>query len=880
MASIVIKVKYEETLRRFNVAINGDRRLDLNIEGLRLKICSLFNLPSDSQFRLTYKDEDDDVVTLVDDDDLHDVVRQGLDPVRITVHLISDQRPQSSSAHPSGSSKNLDGVKTVNSDEGWPVKTVFIAKEPQSEAMASYGSSKVGVSHENATLSNSSVISVSHHDKVGNDTKRSSVGWKHKAVKSDLIEKRSEATGVRVSGRPPLCPSVSLDKGKHPSYLSSSSKVPKSGDRKKSKDDLARERDAQIELWRSLASKRESIWDAALNTLPQFSMTSVVHTGITCDGCGIHPIRGPRFKSKVMYDYDLCHSCFLLRGNEMDYNRIDFPLGYKPPQSVQAFNADSMGSIFHEGIACDRCGTAPISGARFKSKAKYNYDLCSICFSQTGNNRDYARIDFPLTYTHLDRAPYVDGMGVIFHTGVTCDGCRAFPIRGPRFKSKVRIDYDLCSTCFSWMGNDKDYIRITTIDSPWVYKHPPSAAVPDVKSPCPYMTGPRVLKDPELRLDSWFIKDVSISYGTTMAPSTPFTKIWRMRNNGTLPWFHGVQLIWIGGSRFSPSDSIEIQVPVSGLDVGHELNIAVDFIAPELPGRYNSMWRMADPSGQMFGPRLLVQIKVDPSVDLTREILPTLDLNVSPVSNKNVFPEVANVKAEPGLDIEVSKSSAPSIVDQNHKIQMADLNLSINDDLLVAGNAVYPNSTSASSLVSPPAANADGPRSRTGPSSVSYPEVDTSSYSTPEASTPIQSDPTNDSYGELVPSSVSYPEADAVSYSIPEASIPIQADYSNEKYREFWGASLDAENLDNNDSLGENNLEQVNEKTETEEEKLLKELEQIGFKQIDLDKEVESGLSVDDLSDDSDWDPILEELKEMCKFSKRYYGMLLFSGER
>ncbi|XP_074316837.1 protein JOKA2-like isoform X2 [Silene latifolia] len=904
MASLVIKVKYEETLRRFNVAINGDRRLDLSVEGLRLKICSLFNLPSDSQFRLTYKDEDDDLVALVDDDDLHDVVRQGLDPVRITVHLISDQKPHSSSAHPSGSSLNHNGIKTVNSDENGSIRsdipesvTLRFFKKPQPEPIKCYGSSKVGVLHENAILSNFS---------VGNDTKPSSDGRKHEGVKSDGTEKRSQVTGVGVSVKAPSNSSIPL----YSSYKSSSSKWSKSAHGNKNKDDRA----AGFQSYPAFQQSFKQIHPPNRNMNKTDNMTSIVHTGITCDGCGLHPISGPRFKSKVRYDYDLCRGCFLRVGNEMDYSRIDLPLGYKPPQFVKASDADNSGSIFHNGITCDGCGVVPISGPRFKSKVKYNYDLCRICFSQTGNILEYARIDIPLTYSHLDRAPDVDHLGVIIHNGVSCDRCGVLPIRGSRFKSKVRYDYDLCSACFTWMGNYNDYIKITRIGSPTAYTHPRSICVPDL-SPHPYMTAP--WKYPIPKLDSCFIKDVSIPNGTTMAPLTPFTKIWRMRNNGTLSWFRGVHLIWVGGDRFhqfSPSDSVEIQVPAFGVHSGQELNIAVGFIAPEFPGQYTSFWRMV--SGQMFGQKVSVKIQVDHSVDLTRETLRTLDLNLPPSSSKTVFPEVANVKAEPGLDIEVTNSSAPSIVDQNRKIQMIALNFEINDDL-------------------PPVANSDGPGSPVGPSSVSYPEADASSYSIPEASTPIQSDPTSDNHGELLPSSVSYPEADASSYSIPEASTPIQSDPTSDNHGEllpssvsypeadassdsipeastpiqsdptsdnhgellpssvsypeadassdsipeasipvqsdptndgeFLAAGLDAGNLDNNATLDKNiNLEQVNEKTETA-EKLVEELEQMGFKQIELEKEDDSEQSVDDLSDDSDsdWDPILEELMEM-----------------
>lgn len=53
------------------------------------------------------------------------------------------------------------------------------------------------------------------------------------------------------------------------------------------------------------------------------------------------------------------------------------------------------------------------------------------------------------------------------------------------------------------------------------------------------------------KLDSCFMLDVNILDGTIMKPLTHFTKIWRMRNNGSVAWPHGTNLIWIGGDQFS-----------------------------------------------------------------------------------------------------------------------------------------------------------------------------------------------------------------------------------------------------------------------------------------------------------------------------------------
>lgn len=60
--------------------------------------------------------------------------------------------------------------------------------------------------------------------------------------------------------------------------------------------------------------------------------------------------------------------------------------------------------------------------------------------------------------------------------------------------------------------------------------------------------------------DSRFTQDVNVLDGTIMAPSTQFTKVWRMRNNGNIVWPQGTQLVWIGGDRFSDAISVELQV--------------------------------------------------------------------------------------------------------------------------------------------------------------------------------------------------------------------------------------------------------------------------------------------------------------------------------
>jgi len=62
------------------------------------------------------------------------------------------------------------------------------------------------------------------------------------------------------------------------------------------------------------------------------------------------------------------------------------------------------------------------------------------------------------------------------------------------------------------------------------------------------------------KLESRFIQDVTVLDGTVMPPSTHFTKIWRLRNNGTLAWPFGTQLVWVGGDQFGDQVSTNLEV--------------------------------------------------------------------------------------------------------------------------------------------------------------------------------------------------------------------------------------------------------------------------------------------------------------------------------
>ncbi|KAH8492986.1 hypothetical protein H0E87_022301 [Populus deltoides] len=212
----------------------------------------------------------------------------------------------------------------------------------------------------------------------------------------------------------------------------------------------------------------------------------------------------------------------------------------------------------------------------------------------------------------------------MFHRGVQCDGCGGHPITGPRYKSKVKEDYDLCSICFAAMGNEAEYIKM---DRPMSCFNPRSSKCfndPTQKSlafPQPLYKGSCGVKGAQPKLDSRFVLDVNVSDGT------------------------GVRLVWIGGDQFFSADSVEIEIPVNGVPIDGELDIAADFVAPALPGRYISYWKMAHPSGVKFGQRIWVLIEVDAS--LKDPFFKDLNLNESPNWSGSKCPEDLDMNAQP-----------------------------------------------------------------------------------------------------------------------------------------------------------------------------------------------------------------------------------------
>ncbi|KAJ4850884.1 hypothetical protein Tsubulata_007129 [Turnera subulata] len=789
-SSLVIKVKYGGTLRRFNAPVAENGQLDLDKDALRAKIVDLFGFPLDADFTLTYIDEDGDVVTLVDDDDLRDVMKQQLKFLRLNVQLNDDKFGRysvrsSGSSTPMRSPQVNDPLPSIGAGLADVFKSL---PEPLHDVL-----SKLSLDVASKAMSTKAVSS--------------------SPLLTELVDCLS-----KMGQSSPLAPQ-SQDGG-HQSTRNEASKVAPSLAVPDASKDGAKQDNGQA----SLNSSSQPGQEASAKNL-----TGGVRGPTTPV---IDPVPAPvdiNLDSKKSGSPDVRHVPVTSDGKETK-KQGEGPHSKKASVTREVFGSFPLGFGAYAGASAG-FGSGFGASAGFGSSSGFGTSLstgfgepCSYRGVPSGGVCPFSglpltNISAPAPSVRPSGSKKVQGSGDvissgIFHKGVQCDGCGVHPITGPRYKSKVKDDYDLCSICFAEMGNEADYIKMDRpMSSRRFFKYNPSSNW--YAPPSSIGSG---MNPSRPKLDSRFILDVNVPDGTLIAPSTPFTKIWRMRNSGSLVWPPGAKLVCIGGDRFSYADASKVEIPPNGVPVDGELDIRVDFVAPKLPGRYISYWRMASPSGIKFGQRVWVLIQVDASLkDSSSDTSGGLNLNLPPGSSK--VPEILDVNAEPVVELSVPTSDSvpekPIVVEE-----------AINQEL----------------YATPMYGTLD---------SLAYPYYQPVSMGYP---------PTAHYYQPAIveggnPPGPSQPVAAAVVGPTQPVAAPVAA-ATVEPTQPV--AAADAPN--SSEIAGEN---------DPVEKALLKELEDMGFKQVDLNKEIlrmnEYNLeqSVDALCGVAEWDPILEELEEM-----------------
>lgn len=104
-----------------------------------------------------------------------------------------------------------------------------------------------------------------------------------------------------------------------------------------------------------------------------------------------------------------------------------------------------------------------------------------------------------------------------------------------------------------------------------------------------------------------FVADVNVPDDTNMAPGQDFLKTWRVKNTGSCPWGAGYELVYAG---YASEMSGQAQPLTQVVQPGQEVEVSVQFTAPDEIGEYLSAWQMANPRGVTFPEAIYVRIIV------------------------------------------------------------------------------------------------------------------------------------------------------------------------------------------------------------------------------------------------------------------------------
>ncbi|KAF9607024.1 hypothetical protein IFM89_030766 [Coptis chinensis] len=771
-SELVIKVKYGDTLRRFTVLFNGHGFPNLDMAGLKDKIFSLFKFAPDADLTLTYVDEDHDVVTLVDNDDLRDAIKQRINPLRIYISLNPDgaggkydRNGENSTVVGSPHIPSVGPSQTAPMEATHSFSPLFSAVPDLRDAIAQLSLDLTSKVASAAPENYRDLVTKLSHDLVSKSA--ASYAPFFSELQDSLSKLGTSDQNSRTHQVETLSNSLSDD---HPEKL---------GDGKHS-DILKASEDG---LATSVVLSNAKTEDHANNA------GNLARRRSTRNSETIAPVKvcNDSWSSEVPLENGFKHLVLPSGANsgKMPQKECD---GYREGNQAAASGSFYPSPSTAFPVEYNMC---PFQGSAISPPAHEGSGVAGS--DNYRKHRSHIPVLSPGGFYPMapSRRSYgsCDNMGRTFHQGVCCDGCGVHPITGPRFKSKVKEDYDLCSICYAELGNEAEYIRM---DHPVSYR---SSRLPKHSRFGRPLLLPHGLRSCGLRSsyrskhDSRFIADVNIADGTLMGPKTPFIKIWRIRNNGAVAWPRGTQLVWIGGHQLTDIKSFEVELPLEGCCMDTDLDVAVEFTAPERPGQYVSYWRLALPSGQKFGQCIWVLIQVDAQLDSESESCRSFNLNLPP-DGSDSKDHILDVNAEP---VDDSYQNFQSSLAEELVKPMVDGNASKDVEADFARGSDLVDYNGSPLFISPEV-----------PAAESYPAVGLS----------------------VVPAEVS-PVADA---------------------RTFSGEGRDGKAL---------------------EQSLLKELDDMGFKQIDLNKEVlrvneyDLDRSLDDLCDVAEWDPMLEELQEM-----------------
>jgi hypothetical protein len=349
------------------------------------------------------------------------------------------------------------------------------------------------------------------------------------------------------------------------------------------------------------------------------TISKIVHSGVTCDGCDSDPalaqiskeagcrgegetVLGIRYKSAVFPNFDLCEPCEAsgrFQANRGPFLKIVDPTTAPElilcvmPGATHASMNDVQALDWRNPIARDfvafieqkrrgafppRAAPPPQVAAPVSTPSPVPEPSVPVLSPSTPA--------VPMTTPVFDRASLrCKHLLTRFETprgNFSCDICsRNMPTRAVMHGCR-ECNFDSCDSCFQ--------LNALGLQMPAQVSPPPHVAP----------TAPPQAK---------FVSDVTLADGCVVRPNEKLSKTWRVRNSGAERWPAGTRIAHVGGDSLGgPMEGVEVPLAAPG----EAVNVTVPLVMPQQPGRYTSYWRMMTPYPQnaKFGHRFWVTVNV------------------------------------------------------------------------------------------------------------------------------------------------------------------------------------------------------------------------------------------------------------------------------
>ena len=215
------------------------------------------------------------------------------------------------------------------------------------------------------------------------------------------------------------------------------------------------------------------LFDILSNQKNNKSNNGEIHHGFICDGCGMRPIVGKRYKCNECHNFDYCEACYEKNKitHKHEFKTFEKSIFRNLHNEIRVEPKKEEKKEIHFGFVCDGCEMHPIIGKRYKCENCKDFDYCEKCYEKNkiSHGHKFNRVE--------NKLPKFEKKEI--HHFVICDGCKMAPIIGKRYKCKECKDFDFCEKCYEknklthGHGHEFNHIEKPQFHNPFLFRMNP-----------------------------------------------------------------------------------------------------------------------------------------------------------------------------------------------------------------------------------------------------------------------------------------------------------------------------------------------------------------------------------------------------------------------